>query len=218
MFSHCRPSGNAIFYSSLNSFKFELNARLLSSFFSQRRICFRSFFGSQNRILDWNSPFLAIGDLCFFISKNGELRWFYENNQDSFEYTTSQLFWYLTGLTSKRGEDAALICIKTAIKRYENLSSSCGFRIGSASENSCGFLSFRLKNTEVFRQKAENGIFRHLCGKKRDKSGGGKTFSEFLGIRPSQCLWPSFQMVLTGIGDCAYRTPSLVKVNARLSE
>ena len=82
------------------------------------------------------------------------MRCFYENNQDSFEHTTSQLFWYLTGLTSKRRADAALICVKTAIKRYENLSSSCGFRIGSASKNSCGFLSFRLKNTEIFRQKA----------------------------------------------------------------
>ena len=208
MFSHCRPSDNAIYYSSLNSFKFELNARLLSFFFSQQRICFRSFFGSQNRILDWNSPFLAIGDLCFFISKNGELRCFYENNQDSFEHTTSQLFWSLTGLTSKRRADAALICVKTAIKRYENSSSQCVFRTDSASEKSCGFLSFRLKNTKLFRPKAENGIFRHLCGKKRNKSGGGKTFSEFLGIKPSQCLWPSFQMVLTGIGNCAYRTLS----------
>ena len=179
MFSHCRPSGNAIFYSSLNPFKFELNARLLSFFSSPRRICFLSFFGSQNRILDWNSPFLAIGDLCFFISKNGELRCFYENNQDSFEHTTSQLFWYLTGLTSKRRADAALICVKTAIKRYENSSSQCVFRTDSASEKSCGFLSFRIKNTKLFRPKAENGIFRHLCGKKRNKSDGQENFFEF---------------------------------------
>jgi len=109
---------------------------------------------------------LAIGDLCFFISKNGELRCFYENNQDSFEHTTSQLFWYLTGLTSKRRADAALICVKTAIKRYENSSSQCVFRTDSASEKSCGFLSFRFKNTKLFRPKAENGIFRHLCGRK----------------------------------------------------
>jgi len=51
-------------------------------------------------------------------------------------------------------------------------------------------------------------FFGIYAAKKRNKSGGGKTFSEFLGIKPSQCLWPSFQMVLTGIGDCAYRTLS----------
>ena len=42
---------------------------------------------------------------------------------------------------------------------------------------------------------AKNGI----------KAVAGKLFSEFLGIKPSQCLWPSFQMVLTGIVDYAYR-------------
>jgi hypothetical protein len=73
--------------------------------------------------------------------------------------------------------------VKTAIKRYENSSSQCVFRTDSVSKKTCGFLSFRFKNTKLFRPKAENGIFRHLCGKKRNKSGGGKTFSEFLGIK-----------------------------------
>ena len=45
---------------------------------------------------------------------------------------------------------------------------------------------------------AKNGI----------KAMARKISLSFLGIKPSQCLWPSFQMVLTGIGDCAYRTLS----------
>jgi hypothetical protein len=71
-----------------------------------------------------------------------------------------------------------------------------------------GSSHFALKTQKFSVKKRRMAFFGIYAAKKRNKSGGGKTFSEFLGIKPSQCLWPSFQMVLTGIGDCAYRTLS----------